>query len=293
MNFKSIALATTALVVIAAAPAQAGQYMGKVNLGLGYASENYDTNSPPDEELEYTTLHGSASVNVPYSDRVNVQIDLFGNASMDEAYDPGPGLSGSFYGGFGAGLHLNYRDPSMGALGVFAAVARANGGGDSSSDAVVFAGGLEGEYYCNAWTLSAQVGFMDSDSSFWGLVKDAGFVRAGVAYYPSSRLKLAGNVGYLDGATSHTDNASDVREVNWAFSVEYLFGKSVPVSTYIEYKGQSLEEFDPNTYELDRHEVRAGVRFYFGGGDDLQKADREGAGMESPDLITWPRHQYP
>jgi hypothetical protein len=289
MNLKTIALATTALVAIAATPANAGQYMGKVNLGLGYAWENYSDGGEnnPDFDLNYTALHGSASVNVPYSDLVNLQFDIFGNASLDDS--DGGESSSSHYGGFGAGMHINYKDPLAGALGVFAAVARAAVGAGYTTDGAVFAAGLEGEYYCNAWTLSAQIGYLDSDSNVYGLVKNAGFAQAGVAYYASSKLKLSGNVGYLNGDTWNTGGASDVEEWNWAFGIEYLFGKSIPVSTYVEYQGQSVEYYSPNTWQDDRHEVRAGVRFYFGGGNDLQKADREGASFKSPDLITWPR----
>lgn len=292
MNFKATALATTALVAIAAAPADAGQYMGKVNLGVGYAWENYSDGgeSSSDFDLNYTTIHGSASVNVPYSDRVNLQFDVYGAASMDQKWDCGP-TCGSSYQGQGLGFHINYKDPASGGLGVFATVGRVDVGSTSDSDAVFYAAGLEGEYYCNAWTLSAQVGYADSDSSVWGVVKNAGFARAGVAYYPSSRLKLAAAVGYLNGET-WISNASDLDEWNWNFSVEHMFGKSIPVSTYIEYKGQSLEEWQNPVGEIDRHEVRAGVRFYFGAGDDLQKADREGASFESPDIMTWGRHYY-
>ncbi len=290
MNLKTIALATTALVAIAAAPAEAGQYMGKVNLGFGYASEDYDGfGGESNFDLNYTTFHGAASVNVPYSDRVNLQFDILGNASLDEEDDCGP-TCGSSYEGVALGFHLNYKDPAVGGLGVFGTLGRANVGSTSSSDAVFFGAGLEGEYYCNAWTLSAQVGYMDSDATVWGLVKNGGFARLGAAYYASKKLKLAGGVGYLNGDTTTGVGASDVDVVNWNFSVEYLFGKSVPVSTYVEYKGQHLEQFSPNTDEIDRHEVRAGVRFYFGAGDDLQKADREGASFESPDLMTWARH---
>ena len=291
MNLKTIALATTALVAIAAVPAEAGQYMGKVNLGLGYAWEDYSQGGENAFDLNYTTIHGSAAVNVPYSDRVNLQFDVFGAASMDEKWDCSGGTCGSSYQGQGLGFHMNYKDPAAGGLGVFVSVGRVDVGSTSDSDAVFYAAGLEGEYYCNAWTLSAQVGYADSDSTVWGVVKNAGFARAGVAYYASNKLKLAGSVGYLNGETWHT-NQSDLDEWNWAFSVEYLFGKSVPVSTYVEYKGQSLEEWEPNTGEIDRHEVRAGVRFYFGSGDDLQKADREGASFESPDIMTWGRHYY-
>lgn len=295
MNLKMIALATTALVGIAAAPAQAGQYMGKMNLGLGYAWEDYDYNNGNEDKLDYSSLHGSGSVNIPYSDRVNLQLDIFGEASLDEAYDNDCGgeLCGSFHGGFGGGAHINYNDPAVGGIGVFAAVGRVNVGGDSSSDGVVFAAGLEGQYYCNVWTLSAQAGYMDSDTTLWGLVKDAGFLHAGVAYYASNKLKLSGGVGYLAGQTSHSANPDDISEWNWGLGIEYLFGKSVPVSTYLEYKGRHLEEFSNPTYDLDRHEVRVGVRFLFGGGDDLQKMDREGPGFESPDLITWAPHEYP
>ncbi|NOT42562.1 MAG: hypothetical protein HOP13_18965 [Alphaproteobacteria bacterium] len=272
--------------MIAAAPANAGQYMGKVNLGGGFASESWTEGGESDLDLDYTTLHGSASVNVPYSDRINLQFDIFGSASLDEAFSDGP--DGSFYGGMGAGVHLNYKDPSVGAIGVFGALGRANVGSTSSSDGVVFAAGLEGEYYCNAWTLSAQIGYLDSDHTVFGLVKNAGFVRVGAAYYASSKLKLAANVGHLNGDTTNTGPASDFDEWNWNFSVEYLFGKSVPVSTYVEYKGQNVDVYS-GFEDDDRHEVRAGVRFYFGGGDDLQKADREGASFESPDILTWPR----
>ncbi|MCE9521358.1 MAG: hypothetical protein K8S25_02865 [Alphaproteobacteria bacterium] len=295
MELRSIALATTALVAIAtfAQPAAAGgsSYMGKVNLGFGNAWEDWSDGgeSNNDISLDYTTLHGSASVNVPYNDRVNVQFDIFGNESLDEAFDGSP--NGSFYGGFGAGLHLNYRDPEVGALGVFGAVGRANVGGSSSSDMYVFAAGLEGEYYCNAWTLKAQAGYLDSDDSGY-LIREAGFIRAGAAFYPSKHLKLSGDVGYLDGTDGTNRGSDDVDEWNWNFTVEYLFGQTVPVSTYMEYKGQSTEEHVSGGVESDRHEVRAGVRFYFGGDSDLQKADREGAGLQSPDILTWPRYDF-
>lgn len=286
MELRSIALATTALVAIATftqpAAAAGSSYMGKMNLGLGYAWEDWFDGST---ELDYTTLHGSASVNVPYNDRVNLQFDIFGAESLDE-YD---GDNGSYYGGFGAGLHLNYRDPQMGALGVFGTVGRAAIGSTSAYDFVVFAAGIEGEYYCNAWTLSAQAGYFDSDQSGYYMTQDAGFIRAGAAFYPSKRLKLAGSIGYLDGNTSDEVDPDDVSVWNWGLSVEYLFGQTIPVSTYLEYRGQDMEVYDDNDSN-DRHEVRAGVRFFFGGDSDLQKADREGAGLESPDILTWGRY---
>lgn len=294
MELRTIALTTTALVAIASAvnPANAaGQYMGKVNLGLGFAWEEWadgGEDSSDVTELDYATLHGSASVNVPYNDRVNFQFDIFGSESLDEGWDCG-NECGSFYGGFGAGLHLNYRDEE-GALGVFGTVGRAAIGETSSADFVVYGAGIEGQYFCNAWTFGAQAGYLDTDDSGYGLMKEAAFIRASANYYPSKRLKLSGGVGYVAGDTWGSDDASDVTDWNWAFSIEYLFGKSIPVSTYLEYRGQHTEAYDSPEDEHDRHELRAGVRFMFGGGgDDLMEADRDGAGFEMPDIITWLR----
>jgi hypothetical protein len=278
MKVRAIALTTSALVAVAtlAAPATAGSYAGKMNIGLGAAMEDYDGS----DSVDYTALTGSASVNVPYSNFVNLQFDIAGGSSLDNSnsFD-------SFYGGFAAGLHLNYRDDD-GALGVFGGVGRANVGSDWSGDYMVMVAGFEGQYYANAWTLRAQTGYMDSDSNGY-LVQEAGFLRAGADYYASKILKISGEVGYLDGRATGTDD--DVTTWDWAITAEYAFGKSVPVSAYVEYRGLQTEAWDN---EIERDAISVGVRFYFGGENDLQKADREGAGFSMPDMTTLSRYYY-
>lgn len=279
MTFRKLALASSALVAIAAlaSTASAGNYAGKMNIGMGYAMEDYDGS----DSVDYTALTGSASVNVPYDQFINLQFDIAGGSSLDNSnsFD-------SFFGGFGAGLHLNYRDPNVGALGVFGGVGRANVGSDWSGNYMLMVAGFEGQYYCNAWTLRAQAGYMDSDSNGY-LVQEAGLLRVGADYYASKTLKLSGEVGYLDGRATDTDD--DVTTWDWALTAEYAFGKSVPVSTYIEYRGQRTEAWDNN---LDRDVVSVGVRFYFGNDNDLQKADREGAAFSLPDMTSLPRYYY-
>lgn len=293
MKLRTIALTTSALVAVAAlaAPASAGSYMGKVNLGGGYFWEDHTDGGESSDEMNFSAIHGSASVNVPYNDKVNLQFDVFGVASADNDTDGGE-ASDSYYGGSGIGAHLNYRD-AEGALGVFMAVGRANvGSTDASSDYMVFAAGFEGQYFCNAWTLSAQTGWLDSDDS-GDLVQQAGFINVGANYYASNKLKLTGGFGYLDGETDNSDDPDDVTQWNWVLGVEYLFGKSIPVSTYLEYRGQAVEEEDGGEAadEVDSHSVNVGIRFYFGGDGDLMKADREGAGMSSPDLQSLSRYR--
>jgi predicted porin len=156
---------------------------------------------------------------------------------------------------------------------------------------MVFAAGFEGQYFANSWTLTAQTGWLDSDDE-GDLVQSAGFVNLGAAYYASSKLKLSGGIGYLDGETDNTTDTDDVTQWNWALGVEYLFGKSIPVSTYLEYRGQSVEEDNGGSIdEVDSHSLNVGVRFYFGGDGDLMKADRDGAGMSSPDLQSLSRYR--
>lgn len=295
MKVKTIALASSALVAVAtlAAPASAGSYMGKVNLGVGHYWEDYSDGgeSSGDWENNFTAIHGAASVNVPYNDRVNLQFDVFGAASMD---NEGGESSDSYYGGSGIGAHLNYRD-EQGALGIFASVGRANEGSSSAEDHVVFVAGLEGQYFSNSWTLQAQAGWLDSDDR-GDLMQEAGLLDVGAIYYASNKLKLSGSVGYIDGEGRNwgdTSQPDDVTQWNWTFGVEYLFGKSIPVSTYLEYRGQTTERdlYDnSDDTEVDSHTVNLGVRFFFGGDGDLMKADREGAGMTNQDFVTRARY---
>lgn len=283
MKTKTIALTTSALVAVAAfatTASAAGAYMGKVNLGVGYNWENFKTEGDSIDQ-NFTSILGGGSVNIPYDEVVNLQLDVAGAASMD---NQGTG-DNSYYGGFQAGAHLNYRD-QQGALGVFVSAGRASEGEyNSGDDTMYFMAGLEGQYFCNAWTLSAQLGYLDSDSN-GDLVQDAGFIQVGADYYASSKLKLSGSVGYLDGETYGSDDPYDVQTWNWSVGAEYMFGKSIPVSTFFEYRGRRSEvNWDP-TGKIDRDSVNLGVRFYFGNDGDLMKADRSGAGMSTPDGLT-------
>jgi hypothetical protein len=292
MQFKTLALATTSLVALglAAGSASAGNsYAGKVNLGVGYAWENYSCDGGEcSQDINYSMVSGSGSVNIPYSEFVNLQLDVAGAGSLDNGYN------GSFFGGFSADARVYWRDPTFGALGVFAAVGRDNVGSFLSSDFAVWAAGVEGEYYCNNWTLRAQAGYLDSDSVGW-LLQEAGFINATVLYYPSKHLKLSAGLGYADGTMqSVTSRFVNSDEWTWSVGVEYLFGKTIPASVYLEYKGQDVTDHGSGpagNFGFDRNAVSVGVRFPFGpgSGDDMMRNDREGAGYDPIDLQITPR----
>jgi hypothetical protein len=65
MKVRAIALTTSALVAVAAlaAPASAGDYVGKINLGAGYTWDNYDGGEGDDFDNNFSAIHGSGSVN--------------------------------------------------------------------------------------------------------------------------------------------------------------------------------------------------------------------------------------
>ena len=288
MKLRTLTLATTSLVALglAAAPASAKGMMGDVSLGYGYNWQTFEIDSSS-VDLDHPAIFGGGRVNIPYSDTVNVQLDAVGGASLD--------TDGFFFGKLGnqashfaIGGHINYRD-DQGLLGVFAATGRvadnfAFGFGPSVPSAAVFVGGIEGQYFCNNWTLSAQLGYMDSAES--SLLANAGYARVGGTFYASKVLKLTANVAYIDGEQSFPFAPINIDATQWAWGLgaHYWFGKSVPVSAFVEYRGKDVEtSLGAGESSLEQHTVNLGVTFHFGA-DGFQDADRNGASGELPDF---------
>lgn len=278
MQFRTIALATTSLAAayLAVAPANAANtMMGKVSLGYGHNWEDIDFGGEGGGDFEYPSVFGAGSVNLPYSDTVNIQLDVLGRTSLDTADD--------FFGGksvqtghFALGGHINYRD-DRGLLGVFASTGRVT---DYYFGAAVFLAGIEGQYYCGPWTFRGQLAYLDSDESF--LLSNAGLVRAGVNYYVGKDVKLTADLAYLDGEAGFT--GLDADEWAWAVGAHYWFGKTIPVSGFVEYRGRDAEvRTGSGDYEGEHHVVNFGLTFHFGG-DGFEDADRNGASTDLPDL---------
>jgi predicted porin len=210
---------------------------------------------------------------------VNVQLDAFGDAAYANEDD-----DNNYGTGLGVGAHINYRD-TQGLLGVFAATGRSSGIDENTTS--FFAGGLEGQWYCDSWTLSGMLGYLDSGydedggeavtSSF----TNAGFARIGAAYYASKRLKLSADVSYADGE----QDGDDATLWDWNAGIEYLFSPAVPASLYVEYRGMNSEN-EADNRELQSHGVNVGVRFHFGA-TDLMHADRAGASASLPAINRW------
>jgi hypothetical protein len=285
MKVRAIALTTSALVAAATlvAPASAREMMGDVRLGLGhnwvdesFGGEGFLDGFSGDIESNFTSFSGAARVNLPYSDTVSIQLDIDADASLDQSLFSGGDAASPAATVFGG--HINYRDED-GLLGVFAGAGRVN----AIISAPVYMAGFEGQYFTPDWTLSAQVGYLDSDDAL--LLQNAGMVKLGATYYASPKLKLLGNLAYVDGENGlYGSENIDVTEWAWTLGVHYWFGKSIPVSGFFEYKGRAeeLSSSDLGTADVDVHTVSAGVVFHFGG-DSFKSADRDGVAVELPD----------
>lgn len=289
MNWKSLALISTSVVALGfsasaslAAPAPATT--ARIDMGFTPWWDSYDYGGEH-ADYSYTSLTGMARVNIPYNPFYNVQLDVFGDASLNHGYFNGKGWGN---GNFGFGAHINYRDPSEGLIGIFAAVGRVWDIYSYNNSPAVMAG-LEGQYYCGHWSLYGQAGYMDSDGYFQN---NSGFVRALASYYASPKLKLRGGLAYIDGDYG---NPGDLNATAWAWEAggEYWFGKSVPVAVTLKYQGRQSEIHESSNYDLDTNEVTIGLSFFFGGGgvDSIEEADKNNTSVETPNF-DWFRVAY-
>ena len=280
MKFRNLALMTTSLVAlglsVAPVSAKTAPMMGRVDVDFSYWWDSWDYGGGSTYDDEYTTLVGSARVNIPYDEFVNLQLDITGETSLDE-------YTGSDAGHFAAGGHLNWRDPMVGLLGVFAAVGTVN---DYYAESTAMVG-IEGQYYCDMWTFYGQIGYWDShDGGESSLIRNAGFIRGEVSYYASQQLKLTGGLKYLAGDIGdYYYSAEGSQGWDWILRLDYFFGKTIPVAGFAEYSGRSNDvDYYDNSLDVNRFNV--GLTFYFGGdgNNDLKYHDRNGASVSLPDF---------
>jgi len=285
MQYRTLALATTSLVVLGfatASTAAAQGIMGDVSLGYAHNWHDYDFGAAGGFDIEYPAIMGSGRVNVPYDDNVNIQLDVVGRSSMDDSFFSGKNIvSDTSY--FGIGGHINYRDDD-GMLGVFAATGRVHD--LIVYGAPVYLAGIEGQYYCDEWTFRGQIGYLDADESL--LLKNAGMIRSGVTYYSGNKFKISADVAYLNGEVGSSfflPFSVDAEEWAWSVGVDYWFGKSIPVSGFAEYRGREVEaDYGAlGSPDLEHHSVNFGLRFHFGA-EGFPQADREGPSGDLPDL---------
>lgn len=148
---------------------------------------------------------------------------------------------------YGLAGHAFTRDPSMYLLGAFGAWAHADG-----LDVDVGRIGIEGEYYLEKLTFSANTGYQFGDS----FIDDTWFGEVQVSWYWDNDFALTGGVGFTDDvATTH-------------IGAEWLVGA-----------GSSLEGLalrgDIYMGDNDFDSVMGGITYYFGPDGSLKDRHRK------------------
>jgi hypothetical protein len=282
MQFKTVMLATTSLMILglAAAPASAKSGVtATATLGTGHTwQEQDDTSSSIDDE--FMNIFGGAQINIPYSDTVNVQLDVNGDAAYANEDD-----DDNFGTQFTAVAHLNYSD-DRGFLGIFGATGRTSSIDEDTAS--FFAAGFEGQYNGANWTAGGQIGWLDTccDRDTDGLNGDflhnAGFIRIDGAYY-FSKWRAGAGLAYIDGEQDTTDG--DAKLWEWSLFVERMIGGHT--SAYLEYRGADAESnADTPDDEADSHTVNLGVRLHFNA-TDLYASNVEGPSAQSLRFGRW------
>ena len=247
---------------------------------------------------------GEGLLSLPLSDNVSIQNDVKYEANT-QANDPIYSTVGPRY-WFQGAVHVSWRDPMMGLLGIF------GGMGGSSHGAPVFGRndyrfvGGEAQYYLENLTFYVQGGYLDLDRRFScesvclvrldSIPHDEGVFGRGVArWFPTavSRLQLEATFLRLSGISSDfrflDSDGSDTDVWSWKARYDFSFD-NLPVfgtlPVYVAYRGTLREDcfrgFDGSGGDLVDHTFMVGTSYSFNG--DRLTIDRQGATLDTPDV---------
>lgn len=260
----------------------------------GYGGYNWASWGPPadddpniNEVGTFGLFGGWVGANVPIG-AFGFQFETFGEATSLLFAPP---TDDSYVMTFGAGGHLYWRNPSAGLFGVMGGAVYSNTNtfaGDGGNQAIGWLAGLEAQAYLGKLTVYAQGGFADFPTSGAGAdsdyPRDMLFARGAFRYFPTNNTGLEAELGGMWGTFDGGGGA--IRIVNWALELEHAFGQG-PLAVFARYEGFLVSDATDGQTELD-NAVLVGFRFGFGGvGASPYLNDREGVGLDLPDLGRW------
>jgi hypothetical protein len=245
-----------------------------------YALGNRDLDSTDKGSGQTFELSSSSAYNIPLWRSVSMQID-----SASEYYfkmnGPTDAKSSNVL-----GMHLSYRDPNRGLLGVFGGYAWSNvktvNGNSGNYDMAFF--GAEAQAYVGNLTLYAQAGRGNNTQGDTREGFNSGWFTRGVArYFLRPDTKLEAEVSYAQ-ADPYIDGNDKGKFTGWGVSLDHkLFNVlNYPVYGTLAYRGAY---YDATTEEdhATEHVVKAGIKVLFGA-NTLQQNDRYGATLDLPML---------
>lgn len=245
-----------------------------------YMLGNRDLDATDEGTGQTFELSSSSAYNIPLWRSVSMQID-----SASEYYfkmnDHTDAKSSNVL-----GMHLSYRDPNRGLLGVFGGYAWSNvktGHGNSGNYDMAFFG-AEAQAYVGNLTLYAQAGYGDNTKGDSGNGFNEGwFVRGVARYFLRPDTKLEAEISYAE-ADPFTDGTNKGKFTGWGASLDHkLFNVlNYPVYGTLAYRGAYYDATTESDHATE-HVVKAGIKVMFGA-NTLQQNDRYGATLDLPML---------
>jgi hypothetical protein len=249
------------------------------SLSLG----NRDVSSSDEGSGQTLELNSTSAYNIPIWKSFSMQIDSFSEYYYSANDHTDPLRTNAL------GLHLSYRNPNKGLIGVFGGYAWTkvrDAHGASEFQTSIF--GAEAQLYHGNWTFYVQGGVADvkeDDPETEGFNK-GWFVRGVTRYFFTPDSKLEAEVSfaqadpYLDGGGP---GANSGEFLSWGVSLDHkLFNVfSVPVYGTVAYRGGYYDAVGED--HATEHVVKAGIKVLFGA-RDLKHNDRYGATLDLPTL---------
>lgn len=214
--------------------------------------------------------------NIPLSNNLSVQLDGASEfyTSLNDSEDPRRTAT--------AGVHLSYRVPTRGLIGIFAAHGWSPLEDGQKYTARMY--GVEGQLYRGDWTFYAQAGVADVTKGDTGEgINDARFARGVARYFFDANTKLELELSHAR-ASPYIDGDDKGKFWGWGASFERkLFDlHRHPVYWSLAYRGASYDATTESDI-LNEHVFRVGLKVLFGA-RDLQHNDRYGATLDLPML---------
>ncbi|MEJ0013679.1 MAG: hypothetical protein WDM94_13895 [Bauldia sp.] len=248
------------LLAVAVTPAMAGP--SKI-IGYGDVGAGGQTLSDSNGNWGMPRFAGDAAVNIPISERFNLEFEAWGDTQYGQYYYFGHAAAGTF-------VHA-YARSEAGSFGAFGGYTNLEFGGYEHGD--MFTGGVEGQGYFGNLTLYGQVAGLTSKGRENDiLLTFNGWLARGTARYfatPDTRLQFDAQWMSLSLPTGHGDVLSLVGTAEHRFA-------ATPFSAFVSGRWDRVSH-DP--FNFSAAQVTFGARFYFGG--NAFENDRSGATMDT------------
>ena len=258
------------------------------------------SNFSSSHDSDYPLLGGVASVDLPFSENLSIQLDLAGVAAFTDGSENagGPSESDNYGGGAVAAAHLNYREVDQFLIGLFggAGVAAVNDTASTGKDPALYFVGVEGQMYFGDITLYGQVGYLDADSDATQEELTNAFFLRGVGrfYFNGGHTMLEGEVSYANGdqdeGTGAAGGTDDAEIIGWGVQLTHQFhnwGNDGYLAGFIRYAGNYYEEDNSAADDdIDEHTIMVGLSIGLNQ-YSLKTTERTGVALDLPDVTRW------